>query len=310
MRILHANHLVTPLGCTTLCTMVGPLLSVLLMGMLPVSGIVRAQRMRPEQIAVASPLLTADASQVSPLRLAAPLSASGVVIVDLDSGQTVFSLDPDTARPMASLTKLMTALLIVEGHEMGEWVWVPDDVFDPEVTMLHLPLGNQFRVGDLLKALLIGSSNEAAVTLARFHSDTVDSFVAQMNQRARELGLAGTTFANPTGFDAPEQRATPRDLAWLAMYVLRKPEIRARMATNASTIVSRSGETVDLIHTHQMLRSNGTIVAGKTGTTDDARQCLLSIVRLDGRTYVTVLLHSSDRYADMRTIVAALSSLR
>ncbi len=291
--------------------MVGSLLSVLLMGMLPVSGFGRSQSILPAQIPVAAPLqIGADVARSPVLDIQSPLSASGLVVMDLDSGQTLYSKQPDEKRAMASLTKLMTALLIVEGHDMNEWVHVPEDVYDPEVTMLHLPPGNEFRVGDLLKALLIGSSNEAANSLAIFHSGSVDAFVEEMNERAQELGLTHTTYANPTGFDDPDQKSSARDLAWLAMYVLRKPEIKSRMSTNKASITSQSGVVVDLTHTHQMLHDGSSVIAGKTGTTDEAGQCLLSIVRLNKRTYVTVLLNSADRYADMRAVLSALSASR
>ncbi len=129
-----------------------------------------------------------------------------------------------------------------------------------------------------------------------------------MNERAAELGLKDTTYVNPSGLDAPVQRSSPRDVAWLAMFVMRREPIAERLSTPSREITSMNGKTITLIHTHQLVRDSdpSAVVAGKTGTTDAAGQCLLSIVEAGGRRYITVLLHSKDRYADMRAVLSML----
>lgn len=284
--------------------MYGPIFSVLLMGMVPVWGLndglpAFAREMRVAPPASAGPQLEA---------LDTRLTASGVIIVDLDSGQTVYERNADIPRPMASLTKLMTALIIIENHDLDELVIVPSDIENVDGTVAHLPPNQKFTVGDLLSALLIVSGNDAAVTLARFHSGSVEDFVAEMNQRAQDLGLSETSYQNPAGLDAPTQKSSPRDLSWLAMFVMRKPEIAERMGRPSMLIRSTAGTNISLLHTHQMLRADETqeFIAGKTGTTDAAGQCLLSIVEAGGRRYIAVLLHSKDRYADTRAILPLL----
>ena len=103
--------------------------------------------------------------------------------------------------------------------------------------------------------------------------------------------------------DAPHQDSSPRDIAWLAMYVLKNPDIKERMSTASTMIYSLKGVPVSLVHTHELLRQHTLVTAGKTGTTDGARQCLVSVVEHEGRSYLVVLLRSRDRYADMRTIL-------
>ncbi len=291
--------------------MFGPVLSVLLMGMVPAWGTQQSAPPLPRVLHVAPPAL--DARLLAGERLAS-LSASGAVVMDLDSGQVLFAHAADTARPMASLTKLMTALLIVEGHALDETVTVPSDIAAVEGNVAYLPPGERFSVGDLLSALLIRSANDAAVTLAQFHSGSVEAFVREMNDRARVLGLTQTSYQNPAGFDAPTQRSTPRELAWLATYVLTEPAIAERMALSSAQIAGSRGSTITLTNTHALLRAadasagNAAAIvrAGKTGTTDDAGQCLLSIIEAGGRRYVSVFLHSADRYADMRQVLASL----
>lgn len=297
--------------------MYGPILSVLLMGMVPVWGLQGGGRTDLQDITVAPPAShVLDGTAIRTLQNR--LSASGVIVVDLDSGQAVYEHDADTARPMASLTKLMTALLIVEHHDLDELVTIPQDIPDVDGNVVHLPPGDQFLVRDLLSALLISSANDAAVTLARYHSGSVSAFVQEMNKRGRELGLKDTRYANPTGLDALQQRASPREIAWLTMYVLRNPLIAERMSERGTQIRSRQGKTIYLTHTHALLHASVTatnedqsdlaiVRAGKTGTTDGAGQCLLSIVNLEGKQYIVVLLRSLDRYADMRLVLDTLN---
>lgn len=282
--------------------MYGPILSVLLMGMIPVSGMETDALILTSAMRIAPPAFPSDALPT------AHLSASGAIVIDRESGQVIFDRRSTEPRPMASLTKLMTALLITEHHDLSEWVTISKSIEQVPSNGIPLPPGDQFTVGDLLSALLIQSSNDAAVALAYFHSGSMEKFAEEMNERARSLGLQDTSYQNAAGLDAPLQRSSPQDLAWLAMFVMRRPEIAQRMASASGHIRSRQGVTLTLTTTHALLRADDpSVFAGKTGTTDAAGQCLLSVVEANGRQYIAVLLHSKDRYADMRTILAALT---
>lgn len=290
--------------------MYSPILSFLFMGVLPFHGGIGPGESPLERVHIAPPTLRASASNDEGYRgLSLQLSASGVLIIDRESGQSLLAMDARTPRPMASLTKIMTALLIVEHHAMEEWVTIPLGVKAVGGENLHLEPGQQFTVGDLLSAMLIGSANDAAVTLAMYHSGSLEAFVVTMNARARELGLQHTSYQNPVGFDAEMQLSTPQDIAWLTMFALRSEEIRRRMGMRGAIFQSRSGNTMTVTHTHALLHAESGVIAGKTGTTPGARQCLLSVIRgSDEREYIVVLLRSLNRYADMRAIVRALTS--
>jgi serine-type D-Ala-D-Ala carboxypeptidase (penicillin-binding protein 5/6) len=235
------------------------------------------------------------------------LSASGILILDADSGQRLYEYASQIRRPMASLTKLMTALIITEDYELDEWVTVPDDIAEVSGNKAYLPAKSRFTVGDLLSALLMRSANDAAVTLAKFHSGTVTEFVKTMNDRTKALGLKDTSFANPTGLDAFAQHSTPQDLAWLMMYVLREPAIRERLSMRGAQIKSYEGEIVYLTHTHALLHADTAVIAGKTGTTLGAGECLISLIQNNGRSLLVILLNSLNRYADMRVVLDALA---
>ncbi len=280
-------------------------LSVLLMGMVPVAGSSTAP---VRSLPVSAPAVLSVRSETEE-RLDTLLSASGFLISDLDSGQELYGRDIDAHRAIASLTKLMTAIVIVEGHALDEVVEVPGDIAMVEGQVAHLRPGDHYTVGDLLSAMLVFSANDAAVTLARYHAGSIDAFVRQMNERAGTLGLRNTSFANPVGLDDPLQYSTPQDLKWLATYALRYPAIAKRMGTTSVTVHSREGDAITLHHTHALLGSTSSVIAGKTGTTDEAKQTLVSVVRVAGRTYLVILLGSSERYRDMRIVLSTLAKL-
>lgn len=281
-----------------------PLLATLLLGLFPASQDVNTDGMTLENMAIAPPSIE--------LSFDDKLSASGVVIFNRDSGQVLFAREHKIQRSMASLTKLMTALIIVENHELDEMVTIPKSVLDSVGNKAYLPPGKKFTVGDLLSALLVNSANDAALTLAQYHSGSTPAFVATMNERALELGLRSTSFRNPSGLDHPAHWSTPQDIAWLSMFAMRYPEIATRLGRSGQRIASTDGDTIQLYHTHALLHkpsdTTAEVLAGKTGTTVDAGQCLMSIVESDDTQYIVVLLNSAERYADMKTILSALSN--
>lgn len=287
--------------------MLTSVLSVLLFGMVPAVRMQSPDHVALSRLAIASPS-PLKAHMEQGLAVAKRVSASGVLITDLTTGQVLYQKYSDVRRPMASLTKLMTAIVIVENHRLDEWVAVPTDISTMDGDIARLPPGHHFTVGDLLSALLIPSANDAAEALARFHSGTTEAFVDAMNERARAIGLEDTSFANPVGFDDLAQWSTPRDLALLATFALRDPEIKSRLGSRGKKILSREGTEIALTHTHAFLHADTSVIAGKTGTTKAAGQCLMSIVKLGNREYLVILLRSLQRYADMRIILDALGA--
>ena len=284
--------------------MLGPVLSVLLLGSVPVWGIGDPGIPGARDLRVAPPVVSTVAESV-PRSLVGGLSASGVIIVDLGSSQTVYADRPLVPRPMASLTKLMTALVIVENHDLDETVSIAPGVGAIRDNVAGVQVGDEYRLGDLLTAMLVHSANDAAVALAIHDAGSEDAFVEKMNARASSLGLKDTVYKTSTGFDAPGQFSTPRDVGILSTYVLGIPAIANRMSLASATITSHSGTVLSFSHTHQLLRKQGAVTAGKTGTTDGAGQCLMSVFQENGHRYAAVLLHSADRYGDMRRILSA-----
>lgn len=287
--------------------MYSSVLSVLLMGLIPVLGVEShdALSLRDVPIASPSPLMRQAKATVT---FPDMYSASGVLVMDFDSGQVLFERGAGEQRHMASLTKLMTAIVIIENHDLDEWVTVPKGISSVGGSTAYLPEGEQFTVGDLLSASLIASANDAAATLAIFHSGSAAAFVQEMNRRASTMGLRHTSFANPIGLDDEHQISTPRDIAWLSTFALRNPEIHKRLAQRGFRIQSKQGTVAYLTHTHAFMHADTGVIAGKTGTTDGANECLMSLVEVGDRTYLVVIMNSLQRYKDMRSILDALAS--
>lgn len=283
--------------------MFSSLASLLLLGMIPSSGLSTTVRELPgiERLAITSPNPLATEFRLP------HLSASGVLLIDADSGEELFSIAPDTRRPIASLTKIMTALLILERHDLSETVTVPPIAEDIGGSTIGLTLGQKFSASALLKALLLPSANDAAYALAVFDGRSLATFIKTMNQRAVELGLKNTHFANPAGLDNEQQYSTPRDLAWLTMAALRQPAFREIVGTKTARITASDGRTFDLKNTNELLHSNPDVLGVKTGTTDEAGECLIILFSKQGRRYLLILLDSKERYTDGLHVLDALN---
>ena len=278
--------------------MYGSVFSALLLGMWPVINILsQSHASILAGVTVAPPL--------PKFEINIPLSASGAVIMDMESGQVVFGKQAETKRPMASITKLMTALIIAEDSDLDEVLVVPKEIDKVVGNKAYLSEGKRFTVADMLSALLISSANDAATVLAIHHSGSVPAFVGVMNERARQLGLTSTSYSDPIGLDHAEQYSSPKEIASLTKYVMQNPEIANRMGKRWTRIYSTDGsEEIILNHTHAMMHdSTSPVTAGKTGTTEAARQCLVSVFSHEGREYIVVLLYSGERYRDMQTIL-------
>ncbi|MET0511550.1 MAG: D-alanyl-D-alanine carboxypeptidase family protein [Thermoleophilaceae bacterium] len=217
--------------------------------------------------AVAAPTQAAEPPPATP-------GARAAIVVDARNGEVMFAKHAGQRRQMASTTKLMTALLTLENTRPAEVFTAADYDAAPVESQIGLRPGERMTVGDLTKALLLESANDAAVTLAEGVSGTREAFVARMNKRAGELGLDSTSYANPIGFDDPLNYSTARDLATLAVKLLRRP----RFARTVDTPVAEldSGARPRVIGNRNTLLASHPFVSGvKTGHTQQAGYVLI-----------------------------------
>ena len=237
------------------------------------------------------------ASSLAPTpAVAAPppeIDADSAIVVETSTGEVVYSRRPDRPRPIASATKLMTALLVLERLPRDRLV--PSSSYRPAPieSQLGLRPGEQMTVADLLRGLLLASANDAAVTLAEATSGSRPAFVRAMNARARKLGLAGTRFANPIGLDAPSNRSTARDLVRLTLQLRTHPFFRRTVALEQATL--DSGDRTRVVRNRNTLVSHRRVDGVKTGHTRLAEYVLVGSGRsAAGVRLISVVLGEPD----------------
>jgi D-alanyl-D-alanine carboxypeptidase (penicillin-binding protein 5/6) len=200
--------------------------------------------------------------------------ASSAIVIDARTGETMWSQDPGERHPIASTTKLMTALLTLEQAKPRQVFTAPEYDAGPAESKIDLQTGERMTVSDLTKALLLESANDAAVALATGISGSTEAFVEQMNARAGELGLKDTSFANPVGLDDPDNYSTARDLAALADTLMAKP--RFAHVVNMPQATLESGSHVRVVENRNDLVGEYDWVDGvKTGHTNSAGNLLV-----------------------------------
>jgi D-alanyl-D-alanine carboxypeptidase (penicillin-binding protein 5/6) len=227
------------------------------------------------------------------------VSAAAALLADSTTGQPLLVLNPDQPRPMASTTKIMTALLALERGNLADQVVVSPTALVGEASM-GLQAGEVVTVEDLLWGLLLNSGNDAAMALAEYVAGSEADFVVLMNQRAAELGLRNTRFANPHGLDAPDHYSSARDLWRLAEAAMAYPKFREIVATQAHTAAGHP-----LWTQNELLGAYPGADGIKTGTTELAGQSLVASVTHSGHRAVAAILGSQDRYTDARALFDA-----
>lgn len=221
------------------------------------------------------------------------ITATSALVVDLETWQTLYAKEPNAPLPPASTAKLMTALVVVEQMPLDEAVVVTPHAAETEGSRMGLVAGEQLTVGELLQGLLIPSGNDAAVALAEAVAGSEADFVAMMNARARSMGLQATNFVNVHGLDAPGQTTSAADLATIARVALQNIAIN-RIVGSASA--EAAGHPLQ--NTNELLGTYPGADGVKTGTTDEAGECLVASVTRDGHRMLLVELGSTQRFAD------------
>lgn len=223
--------------------------------------------------------------------------------VEID-GRPTWAGQPDTRMPVASLAKLMAALVLVEDADLDATLVVSRAAANATGTRVGLRSGERFAAGDLFTAMLVRSANDACRALADWHGGGTDiAFVARMNQRAAALGMANTRFANACGHDAPDQGSTARDIALLARAVMQHERILADARLEAFRFDSLDGRAFSVRSTNALLGQVPGAIGLKTGFTPGAGRCLVALAERDGHEVMAVLLHAPDRWWDTAGLI-------
>ena len=231
------------------------------------------------------------------------VSAKSAILLDADSGRALYEKNARIRMPMASTTKIMTALVALENCDTDETVKISPDAVGVEGSSVYLAAGEELTLGDLLYALLLSSANDAAEAIAIHVSGSVEGFVGLMNESAKRLGLFDTCFDNPHGLHSEKHYTTALDLARLTAYALRNESFLRRVSTYKYNIKSADGTVRYLVNHNRLLKSYDGCIGVKTGFTKKGGRCLVSAARRDGLTLVAVTLSAPDDWNDHKTML-------
>ena len=224
------------------------------------------------------------------------LSCESCFVID-DLGRVLWERAPDTPLPNASTTKMVTALVVIRDGDLDSSATVSAAVGSVGGGGLDLQAGDTLSVRDLLVAMLLSSSNEAAATLAEHVGGSQDAFVGRMNAYARRIGAENTHFENPHGLDATGHHSTARDLALIGAEVLDDPVLAPIVATSRATIDTPRGPSTET-NRNLLLEGYTGAIGIKTGRTLGAGNVLVAAARRGPRTLIAVAMRSADAASD------------
>jgi D-alanyl-D-alanine carboxypeptidase (penicillin-binding protein 5/6) len=240
--------------------------------------------------------------QFPPWRVA---PAHGILLKELNSGRVLYEHDAGKRMSPASLTKIMSALVILERGQLDDLVTISPNAARAHKTHLRVKAGQVFRLEDLLKAMLIVSANDACLAAVEHVGGDEAQFVDFMNAKAEELGLADTHFSNGCGFDNPDHYSTAEDLASLSLMALDQPIFKQLVREERAVITPVSGHRAYVLHnTNRLLGRIPGVEGIKTGFTSKAGRCLIAKVSQNGSDLLLVILNSKRRWNTATSLIA------
>lgn len=243
------------------------------------------------------------------------VTAPSVLLMEASSGKVLFEKDADTKRPPASVTKVMTILLIYDALSEGkihkeDVVTVSEYAASMGRSQVFLEAGEEQTVDTLLKCIIVSSANDACVAMAELIAGTEEAFVQQMNERAKGLGMKNTVFKNCNGLDADGHVTTARDIALMSRELITKyPDVYEYTKIWMDTIIhkTKKGESeFGLSNTNKLIRQYSYATGLKTGSTGEAKFCLSATAQKDGIDLIAVIMAAPDvkaRFADAQTLL-------
>lgn len=229
------------------------------------------------------------------------ISAKSAILMAADSGEILFARDARTPRPMASTTKIMTALLMLEeiGRSGDPVVTITEEMLRTEGSSMGLRAGDSLRLSELCAGLLLSSGNDAANAAAIFLCGSMEAFAEKMNERAAQLGMKDSFFVTPSGLDEEGHCASAYDMALLTRAAMKLPAFREIVACQSRRVQFLNPVKSVLYENHNKLLGDYEGCIGvKTGYTDLAGRCLVSAARRDGVELIAVTLYDPDDWRD------------
>lgn len=266
--------------------------------------------MQIKKFAIVILTVVLTAATLMPCSLCAPagretglscVAAKGAVLLDASDGSAgvLWEKNSHARLPMASTTKIMTALVAIESLPLSTVVNIPAAAVGIEGSSVYLCEGEHQTLESLLYALMLESANDAATAIAIEVAGSVEKFAVMMNERAAVLGLHDTHFVNPHGLDAPDHYTSAYDLALIAREAFRNPDFRKIAGTYRSSMPLGSSDGARLLINHnRLLRTYPGAVGGKTGFTKKSGRCLVTAAERDGLMLIAVTLSDPNDWDD------------
>ena len=238
------------------------------------------------------------------------ISAQSAIVIESSSGEALWSKNCDKPMPMASTTKVMTALVALERCDIQKTVKVSPSAVGVEGSSVYLYAGEELTMENLLYAMLLESANDAAAAIAIEVGGSIEGFAKLMNKKAAELGLENTSFENPHGLDGENHYTTAKELALITREAMKNQNFRKIVSTYKTTIPLNKNEgTRVLINHNKLLKSYEGAIGVKTGFTKKSGRCLVSAAEIDGVEYICVTLNAPSDWSDHTKLLDYASSL-
>ncbi len=232
------------------------------------------------------------------------VSAYSAVVIEADSGRIIFEKNPDERMPMASTTKIMTALLCLEEGNIHSGFTVNPDAIMVEGTSMGLQKGDKVTLHTLAAGMLLASGNDAANAAAVRVAGSIPEFAIMMNRRAQSIGMKDTNFVTPSGLDDQNHYSTARDMALLARVALLNPDFLALCSQkNIKLSYGNPAYTRWLSNHNKLLKTYDGCIGVKTGFTKKAGRCLVSAAERDGVRLICVTLKAPDDWDDHKKLL-------
>lgn len=231
-------------------------------------------------------------------------SAKAMCVIEMSSGRVLDQKNSDMLLPMASTTKIMTAITAIENCDDLDKVFeISPKAVGTSGTSIYLRTGEKLSVRQLLYGLMLVSGNDAAVAIAERVGGSCKNFVEMMNKTARKIGAFNTHFDNPHGLDSKTHYTTAKDLALIASYALKNETFKEIVTTKNIKIISQEGKSRYLHNKNKLLFSLEGCIGVKTGFTDDAGRCLVSACENDNMGVVCVVLNCGPMFEESKTLL-------
>lgn len=229
-------------------------------------------------------------------------SASSAILMDMDSKRIMYAKNIHNVRSVASISKIMTAVLAVESNKLNEVVTIGEEINSSYGSGIYIQKGEEIKLEDLVYGLMLRSGNDAALAIAHYVGGSVDNFVEMMNNKAKEIGMKNTTFNNPSGLDEDKGNySTAYDMAVLTSYAMKNSNYKKIVGTKKHRVETNKN-VYSWTNKNKLLNSYKYTTGGKTGYTKKAKRTLVTTASKNNLNLVVVTLNDGNDWEDHKSL--------